>query len=141
MGESVGSHSRAGLYVPHGLEVDGNVSFDGIGSDTGTDVIITSGGDIKKKTSSIEYKENVKDLKIDSEKLYKLNPVSYNYKITNTKDIGLIAEEVDEILPELVYRNEKTGKPESVKYSSLSVILLDELKKLRQEIQELKENK
>ena len=141
MGESVGSHSRAGLYISAGLEVDGAVSFDALSSDTGTDVVVTSGGDIKKKTSSIEYKENVKDLKIDSEKLYKLNPVSYNYKITNTKDIGLIAEEVDEILPELVYRNEKTGKPESVKYSSLSVILLDELKKLRQEIQELKENK
>jgi len=35
----------------------------------------------------------------------------------------------------------KDGKPKSVKYSSLSVVLLDELKKLRKEIQELKENK
>ena len=94
----------------------------------------------KKDEFNLFNDNDIKDLKIDSEKLYKLNPVSYNYKISNSPDIGLIAEEVHEILPELINYG-KDGKPKSVKYNSLSVVLLDELKKLREEIQELKENK
>ena len=49
----------------------------------------------------------------------------------------MIAEEVEESVPELVTYNED-GQVESVKYSLLSVLLLQELKKLRQEIDDLK---
>ena len=40
--------------------------------------------------------------------------------------------------PELINYN-KEGKPESVKYDGLSVMLLEEVTKLRQEVNELKE--
>ena len=56
----------------------------------------------------------------------------------DVQDIGLIAEEVNEIYPELV-NYDKEGKPYSVKYNGLSVVLLDEVKKLRKEVKELKE--
>ena len=105
---------------------------------TGTDLIVTAAGLFAKKSSSIQYKDNVKALDFDSSKLDNLRPVSYTYKFDDAPDIGLIAEEVNEVYPELVNYNEE-GKPESVKYDGLSVMLLDEVKALRQEIKELRE--
>ena len=70
--------------------------------------------------------------------MYNLKPSTFNNKKTPEKiDFGLIAEEVEEFVPELVSYN-KEGQVESVKYSLLSVLLLQELKKLRQEIDDLK---
>ena len=48
-----------------------------------------------------------------------------------------IAEEVDKVLPMLVHYDNDV--PESVAYDKLSVLLLIEVKKLREEIKELKE--
>jgi len=104
---------------------------------SGTNVIVTAGGLFAKDSSSIRYKDNVETLDFDYSKLDSLRPVSYNYKFDNAPDIGLIAEEVNEVYPELINYNEE-GKPESVKYKSLSVILLNEVTKLRQEVNELK---
>jgi hypothetical protein len=115
------------------------IFFSNSASTTGTDLIVTASGQIAKKSSSIQYKENVKNLVFDSSKLDILRPVSYDYKLNNAPDIGLVAEEVDEVFPELV-NYDKEGKPESVKYHSLSVMLLDEVTKLRKEVKELKEN-
>ena len=104
----------------------------------GTDLVVTAGGLIARKSSSIQYKDNVKTLEFDSSKLNDLRPVSYNYKFENAPDIGLVAEEVHEILPELINYNEE-GAPESVKYHSLTVMLLDEVRKLKSELKVLKE--
>jgi hypothetical protein len=115
------------------------IFFSNSASTTGTDLIVTASGQIARKSSSIQYKENVKNLVFDSSKLDILRPVSYDYKLNNAPDIGLVAEEVDEVFPELV-NYDKEGKPESVKYHSLSVMLLHEVTKLRKEVKELKEN-
>jgi len=114
------------------------IYFSNSASTSGTDLIVTASGQIAKKSSSIQYKDNVKELVFDSSKLDILRPVSYDYKLDNAPDIGLIAEEVDEVYPELI-NYDKEGKPESVKYHGLSVMLLDEVKKLRKEVKELKE--
>ena len=78
----------------------------------------------------------------NSNKVYNLRPVDFEWNEKSAtegkKDIGLIAEEVAEILPEIV--NYKDNKPESVSYDKLSVILLMEIKKLKEEIEKLKEN-
>jgi hypothetical protein len=105
---------------------------------SGTDLVVTGSGQILPQVSSIAYKENVKELVFDSSKLDTLRPVSFNYKTEDVQDIGLIAEEVNEIYPELI-NYDKEGKPYSVKYNGLSVMLLDEVKNLRKEVKELKE--
>jgi len=102
------------------------------------DLQISSAGKVIKITSSARYKENIRELEVDTNKLYNLKPSTFNNKKTPEKiDFGLIAEEVEEFVPELVSYNED-GQVESVKYSLLSVLLLQELKKLRQEIDDLK---
>ena len=82
------------------------------------------------------------DLSEYTNKIDKLRPVIYNYKNSTetNKNIGLIAEEVEEIMPDLVVKD-KDGKPYSVKYSDLTVVLLSEIQKLKQEIKDIKESK
>jgi hypothetical protein len=113
--------------------------------------IDSSTGLISRSTSSRRYKENIRDLEIDSSKIFNLRPVSFVEKATKKERFGLIAEEVDKVLPALVeYAPEKmvikTSKsskliPESVQYPMLSVLLLKEVKKLRMEIDDLKRSK
>jgi hypothetical protein len=75
------------------------------------------------ETSSRRFKENIVDLEPTSEKVEKLRPVQYNKVDNDATEIGLIAEEVAELFPELVTYNED-GQPSGVQYQRLSVILL-----------------
>jgi hypothetical protein len=102
-------------------------------------IFVTAAGLIKFVTSSEKYKKDIVSLTTPSEKIYDLEPVNFTWKETGEKDFGLIAEKVHELIPELAVL--KDGKPESVKYSMLSVLLLNEVQKLKKEIEELKENK
>lgn len=94
-------------------------------------MVIDSGtGRVQRSTSSIKYKEDVLDLEIDSTKIFDLRPVSYTSKSDKKRYFGMIAEEVNEILPELVYKD-ADGNCEGIHYAYLSVLLLNELKKMR----------
>ena len=72
-----------------------------------------------------------------------MRPVEYeNNENTNDEGkpgFGLIAEEVHELFPELVIYDEE-GRPDSLSYDRLSVVLVMEIKKLKEEIEKLKEN-
>ena len=61
-------------------------------------------GQIGYDSSSIKYKENIKNMTDEkSSKIYELRPVTFD-KIDGTKDqIGLIAEEVNELFPQCVF--------------------------------------
>ncbi len=76
----------------------------------------------------------------ESARLYDLNPVNfvYNSDRTETKQYGLIAEEVKEVFPELVV-NEQDGTPLTVRYDMLPVLLLNEMKKLVARVEVLEE--
>ena len=80
---------------------------------------------------------------MDTNLIYRLQPVSFDWKdgtvYENKHDFGLIAEEVDTIFPDLVAHDEE-GQASSVDYAKVSVLLLAEVKKIRQELNELKEN-
>ena len=71
-----------------------------------------------------------------------MRPVSYNAitekGVEEHNSFGLVAEEVNEIYPELISYNEK-GQPDAVSYLRLPVFLLAEIQKLRKELDELKE--
>jgi len=89
------------------------------------------------ETSSIAYKENVKPLEFN-DAIYSVNAVRYDFKDGSQKDeVGVIAEELYKVLPDLV--TTKDGKPEAVKYTKMTMYLLEALKKQNQEIQLLKE--
>ena len=87
-------------------------------------------------SSSRKLKENIVDMGNDSEAVYKLRPVAFNFKSSpfKEKQYGLIAEEVSEVMPEMVI-NDDNDEPMSVRYEQLSSLLLNEIKKLRKRIE------
>jgi trimeric autotransporter adhesin len=82
--------------------------------------------------SSQRYKEDIKPLAGVSEALYALRPVSFRlkkeYDETQAIGFGLIAEEVENVDPALVYCNNK-GQVESVRYEMVNAMLLNEFLK------------
>jgi len=106
----------------------------------GIAVLVDSAGQLGTISSSIEFKHNIADLSDDSAKLLSLNPVKFTYKndAKNITQYGLLAEEVNKVLPELVSMG-KNGKPETVKYHLLSALLIKELQKQHESIMTLKD--
>jgi hypothetical protein len=99
--------------------------------------------------SSQDYKQSICNYNTDSCLFMCLKPKTYQYKdewkhlgkdLKSETQIGLIAEEVAESHPELaILVNEEDNKVvRNVDYEKLTIILLSELQKLRQEVDQLK---
>lgn len=114
-------------YTPNGtnaltLANNGNATFSGT---------IT-------ENSSIAYKENVNPIMDALNKILMLNGVTYDRTAgsDNKGEAGLIAEEVYEVLPNLVQL--KDGKPDGVCYNRLTAYLIEAVKTLSAEVEKLK---
>jgi len=107
-----------------------------LGYNTSTSEITYSSG----VPSDYRIKENVKTLDNKFHVDY-LNPVTYFNKETKHQDIGLIAHELQEYYPELVYGEKDGDDFQSINYTGLISILIKEVKDLKNEVNELKNNK
>ncbi|TVR96316.1 MAG: hypothetical protein EA418_05550 [Wenzhouxiangellaceae bacterium] len=74
-------------------------------------------------SSSLRYKHEVEDFDLSWEQVLALRPVSYRFIEDDQPDIGLIAEELAEVDERLVVFDEQ-GRPDSIRYGRLSVLLL-----------------
>ena len=88
-------------------------------------------------TSDASLKTNVETLTGSLDKVKALRGVSFDWKATSVPDIGLIAQEVEEVLPELVNINDNGIK--SVKYSNIVGVLIEAIKEQQVQIDALKE--
>jgi hypothetical protein len=105
---------------------------------TGATVVVKSNGQLGVVASSARYKMDIRDLANASDRLAQLRPVSYQYKTEpGVTHFGLIAEEVDRVMPELVVRDEQ-NRPETVQYHELIPLLLQQVKQLKAEVAELR---
>ena len=74
-----------------------------------------------------------------SSRIFDLSPVLYDAKNGDEKDlVGLIAEDVEKVMPELVSYSEE-GEIETVYYSKLVPLLLNEIIKLKSEVDDLRQ--
>lgn len=90
------------------------------------------------ETSSIAYKENVRPIENGLELIEKLAGVVYDRKDgSQLNEAGLIAEEVNEIIPNLVTKLD--GAPEGIQYTKLTAYLIEAVKSLSAEVKSLKE--
>jgi len=123
---SWGNH--AGQYLPiNGGTVGGAVTINGPLVVNGT---IT-------ENSSLRVKENIITSEGHLEKVNKLRPVKYNKIDSDKTEIGLIAEEVEEVYPEFIQYDEN-GDPIGIHYSRLTASLIGAVKELTKEVEELK---
>jgi len=102
-------------------------------------------------SSSRRAKKNITTSQYGLNDILKINPVKYQYK-TNTSGlytIGFIAEQVSEIIPEVVSHQDKNGNvvsrengiPMSMDYSKMNAVLVNAVKEQQAEIDVLeKEN-
>jgi hypothetical protein len=104
-------------------------------------VLIDSTGQLGTISSSQNVKHDIEDMNDESKNILTLRPVTfiYNNDESNTKQYGLIAEEVDKVFPAIVVKNAE-GKPETIQYHVLPVLLLNEMKKQQKIIEEMKQN-
>jgi len=129
-----------------GANVDNTTYIRNVGTDTvngaGTDFVTVNlaTGRVGHVASSRRYKENIKPMDNASEALYRLKPVTYHYKKeidpTQGLEYGLIAEDVDNVDPNLAIRDGK-GQIESVRYTAVNAMLLNEFLKEHRKVEEL----
>jgi hypothetical protein len=89
------------------------------------------------QNSDESLKTNIQTIPNALEKTLQLRGVEYDRISTNKHEIGLIAQEVEQVFPELV--NEANGI-KSVAYSNIVSILIESIKELKQEIDILREH-
>ena len=102
--------------------------------------INTTSGYIYYDSSSLRYKENIQDFGSALGKIKELRPVTYDDKKLKISSFGLIAEEVNEIAPELVTYKDIDGEslPEAVVYDRLTIHLLKAMQEQQDIIDDLK---
>ncbi len=107
---------------------------------TGADVVVNGSGRLGVMMSSARYKHDIHDMGAASRKLLKLRPVTFRYNDdpTGMLQYGLVAEEVAKVYPELVTHG-PDGKPQTVRYATLSAMLLNELQQQTGEVRRLSE--
>jgi len=154
--------SSGGILANNTIETNQRFIQGSSTTGTGTTMIRTSSGELRPQSSTIHVKTNVKPLQFDKENLFRLRPVAYQLKpaLGGNTEVGLIAEEVHETLPDLVVygperqwvgnsgipATDQNGKeildhskqvPYSVHYDRLPVYLLQIIKEQDQKIQDL----
>ena len=91
------------------------------------------------QTSDRRMKTNILDLKYGLKEVLAMRPVSFNWKTTpdNNKKVGLIAQEVKAIVPEVVTGDE-TKETLGLNYAELVPVLINAVKEQQKEIEDLK---
>ena len=79
---------------------------------------------------------NIQALDVDPAKVLELNAVRFQWKTNGQEDIGLIAEEVNESVKDLVIFDGE-GRPDGVKYEKMALYLLCVVKDQQKKIAEL----
>ena len=129
-----------------GGNAEANATFDGStlaidGAITATGNISAEGNVIAAASSDLRLKENLEKIDNALEKVSRLNGYTFTWnekadKIFSSKnDVGVIAQEVEEVLPEIVI--DRVDGYKAVYYEKLVPLLIESIKELKERIEEL----
>ena len=133
------------ISIGQAVATTSNVSFANLNT-SGTIAsvgAITSRGDITAFASSSDVRKKENIIKIDNalEKVLSVSGYTYNFIGDDRKITGVIAQEIEKVLPEAVYEidDESFGsKTKAVRYGNIVGLLIEAIKDLNAEINELK---
>ena len=113
------------------------------GGNTG-DSIRVAGDVVAFYSSDKRLKENIKPIENSLEKVKSINGVTFewnkkSHKPTGKKDVGVIAQEVEEILPEVV--ETRINGYKAVDYQKLTALLIESVKELSAKVEALESKK
>src|SRR5204863_7668739 len=107
---------------------------------SGRAVYVSSDNKMGTLVSSRRFKDQIQPMDKASESILALKPVTFHYKKeiepNGSVMFGLIAEEVEQVDPDLVTLNDK-GEVEAVRYEAVNAMLLNEFLKEHRTVQEL----
>ena len=142
------------VNIQGGITVGGDISFDGevVGVTTFANLEVTgiaTVGFLTATNASVagiitardfnslsdrRVKENIEPIADPLDKVAKLNGVKYNFINSGKPSVGVIAQEVEKVFPELI-----AGTfPKSVNYNGLTGLLIEAVKELKEQNEELK---
>jgi len=87
-------------------------------------------------TSDINLKKDIEVITDATDLIKKLNGVRFTWKVNDRKSLGVIAQEVEELFPELISERTDTGT-KSVNYNGLVGVLIEAVKELSTRVEEL----
>ncbi|AYM10837.1 tail fiber domain-containing protein [Agrobacterium tumefaciens] len=95
------------------------------------------------QTSDIRLKKHVRDISYGLADIKKLRPVSYQWKeqVTDAQkgtQIGLIAQEVEKVIPEVVTTSKDISATKTIAYAELVPVLIKGIQELKSENDDLK---
>jgi hypothetical protein len=118
------------------LDVNGNGRFRAIASGTYfAPLNITSNGTLTTSTSDISMKKNIVPVGDGLQKVIKMNGVYFSWKndSSDTRKVGFIAQEMEQVLPEVVFTNPADGL-KGINYSEITAVLAQAVKEQQHEI-------
>lgn len=125
-----------GLTNPsENLDVNGNIRIRNIGSNASAGALhYDSNGVLTVNTSDVRMKTDINTITNALSKVKALRGVSYKWKqdgLSDTTRIGFIAQEVDNVVPELTFTNIRTeDKLMGVHYQDVTALLVEAVKEL-----------
>ena len=118
---------------PNGINVTGIVTSTRLSTGNVVSSGIVTAQDFDA-LSDQKYKENVTTVNNALLKVEQMRGVKFNWKESGSPSYGVIAQELQEVLPELVHGND----PKTVNYNGIIGVLIEAIKELKAEIEELK---
>jgi len=136
---SSGTISATGNITSSGtISAAGNITSSGTISAIGN--ITSSANIIAYATSDRKFKDNIVNITYPLYKVSQINGVSFDWNDKQSTfsghDIGVIAQEIEAVLPEIVATREDSSK--AVKYEKIVALLIECVKELKAEIEGLK---
>ena len=121
---------------PSGINVTGIVTSTSVSTGNVVSSGIVTAQDFDS-LSDINYKTNVETVENALAIVSSLRGVSFDWKESGTGSYGVIAQELQEVLPELVHGD----NPKTVNYNGIIGVLIEAIKELKVEVEELKKTK
>jgi hypothetical protein len=142
-----GEGSNATIAIGQVVATSSNVQFNSLGigmAASATAGRIDATNDIVAYSSSdIRFKENIKPIENALDKIRKISGNTYDWKAENKaehgyegNDVGVIAQEIEVVLPQLVQTRENGYK--AVKYDKLVALLIEGIKEQQLQIEQLR---
>lgn len=150
-GSNAGSNFSINRYADDGTLLDspfgvlrssGAITLPNLAGTGSRAVLADATGILSAPISDVTVKENVKPLDYGIAEIAKMNPVSYEFKdgwknYGEGRQIGLIAQELEKIIPEVVFTTPGNGK-KGIKYETLVPILIKAIQELALAVKILK---
>jgi len=137
-GTFTGAVSAASFSTTGGASFGANITITGTlsAASVTTTGDITAGGDVISN-SDVRLKSNITDIKDALSKVLRLKGKQYTMNGRDNQ-IGLIAQDVEEVLPQMVHTQKDEMGTKAINYQNMVALLVEAVKDLQAEINELK---